>query len=360
MFKAQQWLAALVGLLCLSGGAAAAVSVKSCTFPVPGPGPWLGGDGSTLQITEDTPPGTVLARRGIQVIGSYKADTGYPDDQVQIIGHWTGGGGGALDQYGTMPTNITGIGLRWSYESISGETETLPSSVKAVVLAKKAAEHTGQSRWDSLYLNMYQELIVTGPSPGGQVTGLPGASTQFRLQAVNTRVSDLCNVSADFSSLQTGLNPPPIRNVCQLQTKSVLVDMGQYNIDDFPVLNGAATRPGQDFVLQLSKCAAEAKPKIQFTDASKRDNNSALLSISPEAEGGAAAAQGLALRLSRVGGDNGVITFGPEGGAGTPHFELGSPQSGMVEMKLHADYIRTGTIRPGPANGKAEFLISYP
>lgn len=359
MFKALQWLVALIGLLCLSGGAAAAVSVKSCRFPVPEPGPWIGGDGNSLQISEDTSPGTVLSKRGVQVIGSYKANTGYPDDQVQIIGHWTGGGGGALDQYGTMPTNIAGIGLRWSYESSSGD-KTLPFSLKAEVLAMKPAENTGQSREDSLVLNMYQELIVTGPSPGGQVTSLPGASTQFYLQAVNTKVSTLCNELADFSTLQTGLNPPPIRNVCQLQTKSVVVDMGQYNIGDFPVLNGAATKPGQDFTLQLSKCAAEAKPKIQFTDASKRDNNSALLSISSDAEGGAAAAQGLALRLSRVGGDNGVITFGPEGGVGTPHFELGSPQSGMVEMKLHADYIRTGTIHPGPANGKAEFLISYP
>ena len=293
------------------------------------------------------------------MIGSYKADTGYPDDQVQIIGHWTGGGGGALNQYGTMPTNITGIGLRWSYESISGETETLPSSVKAVVLAKKAAEHTGQSRWDSLYLNMYQELIVTGPSPGGQVTGLPGASTQFRLQAVNTRVSDLCNVSADFSSLQTGLNPPPIRNVCQLQTKSVLVDMGQYNIDDFPVLNGAATRPGQDFVLQLSKCAAEAKPKIQFTDASKRDNNSALLSISPRPKaarrrpGPGAAAEPGGRRQWRD-------RFWPRGRRRHSALRAGQPakRHGGNEAACRLHSYRHHP--PGPANGKAEFLISYP
>ncbi|WP_114152961.1 fimbrial protein [Chromobacterium haemolyticum] len=352
--------ACLTALLLSHGVTAHAAAARNCTLANTTPGPWNGLSGSAITITADTPPGTVLAKRGIAVRGEYQGQAVGPDI-VRIHGAWTNGNGGQLGLHETMPTNIAGIGLRWSYRAENGEPSLPYDPTMERVLTSKLAESTSGGAFDTLTLQLYQELILTGPTPGGTVRNVPGAGASFYIDATrNGNVTRDCYQQASFGEL-LNINVP-VANTCELQTANVIVRMGQYTPADFPALGRPSTRAPQQFSLQLSKCAAQARPKIQFSDANQPGNISRLLSINANPEEGVAAAQGLGLQLSRslAGAESDIITFGPENDAGTPSFDMGSPLDGMVSMPLFAHYVRTGNVTAGHANAKAVFIITYP
>ncbi|MGR2660575.1 fimbrial protein [Chromobacterium haemolyticum] len=352
--------ACLTALLLSHGVTAHAAAARNCTLANTTPGPWNGLSGSAITITADTPPGTVLAKRGIAVRGEYQGQAVGPDI-VRIHGAWTNGNGGQLGLHETMPTNIAGIGLRWSYRAENGEPSLPYDPTMERVLTSKLAESTSGGAFDTLTLQLYQELILTGPTPGGTVRNVPGAGASFYIDATrNGNVTRDCYQQASFGEL-LNINVP-VANTCELQTANVIVRMGQYTPADFPALGRPSTQAPQQFSLQLSKCAAQARPKIQFSDANQPGNISRLLSINANPEEGVAAAQGLKLQLSRslAGAESDIITFGPENDAGTPSFDMGSPLDGMVSMPLFAHYVRTGNVTAGHANAKAVFIITYP
>lgn len=352
--------ACLTALLLSHGVTTHAAAARNCTLANTTPGPWNGLSGSAITITADTPPGTVLAKRGIAVRGEYQGQAVGPDI-VRIHGAWTNGNGGQLGLHETMPTNIAGIGLRWSYRAENGEPSLPYDPTMERVLTSKLAESTSGGAFDTLTLQLYQELILTGPTPGGTVRNVPGAGASFYIDATrNGNVTRDCYQQASFGEL-LNINVP-VANTCELQTANVIVRMGQYTPADFPALGRPSTQAPQQFSLQLSKCAAQARPKIQFSDANQPGNISRLLSINANPEEGVAAAQGLKLQLSRslAGAESDIITFGPENDAGTPSFDMGSPLDGMVSMPLFAHYVRTGNVTAGHANAKAVFIITYP
>lgn len=348
--------ASLAALLLTHGAAAhAAAAARNCTLTNTVPGPWKNqNDGSTITITADKPLGSVLAKRGLALRGEYQGQIGGPDI-VRIRGAWTSGNGGQLGSYETIPTNIAGIGLRWSYRTDNGEP-TLPYDPSVGgVLNSKPAERTSGGAFDTLTLQLYQELILTGPTSGGTVVNVPGADAAFYIDATRNGsvTGSVCYQQGSFGKLlDIGV---PVANTCELQTANVIVPMGQYSPADFPALNQPSTRTPHKFSLLLSKCAAQAQPKIQFSDANQPSNNTQLLSIDANTEGGVSAAKGLGLQLSRSEGGAG-ITFGSETGA----FDMGSPVDGMVSMSLYANYVRTGNVTAGHANAKAIFMITYP
>ncbi|KMN77784.1 hypothetical protein VK98_18250 [Chromobacterium sp. LK11] len=348
-------------MLVHGASAHAAAAARHCTLANTTPGPWNGLSGNTITITADTPPGTVLAKRGIAVRGEYQGQIGGPDI-VRIHGAWTNGNGGQLGPHETIPTNIAGIGLRWSYRAGNGEPSLPYDPTMERVLTSKPAERTTGGTFDTLTLQLYQELILTGPTPGGTVGNVPGTNASFYIDATrngNVTGND-CYQQASFGEL-LNINVP-VANTCELQTANVIVPMGQYTPADFPSLGQPSTRAPRQLSLQLSKCAAQARPKIQFSDANQPGNSSRLLSINANAEEGITAAKGLGLQLSRslAGTESDLITFGPESGGGAPSFDMGPPLDGMVSMPLYANYVRTGNVTAGHANAKAVFIITYP
>lgn len=353
--------ASLAALLLTHGSTAhAAAAARQCVLRNTSAGPWNGLSGGGITITADTPPGTVLAKRGIFMYAEYQGQQGGPDI-VRIRGAWTHGNSGQIGPYETIPTNIAGIGLRWSYRADNGEPSLPYDPTVSGVLSSKPAERTYGGNTDSLVLQLYQELILTGPTAGGAVLNVPSAGASFYVDATrNGSLTKDCYNVGNFGE-QLNINVP-VANVCHLQTANVMVPMGQYTPADFPALGQPSTRAPQQFSLQLSKCAAQARPKIQFSDASQPSNNSRLLSINTNAEEGITAAKGLGLQLSRSSGgaDSDIITFGPENGGSTPSFDMGSPMDGMVSMPLYASYVRTGNVTAGHANAKAVFMITYP
>ncbi|BBH15499.1 fimbrial protein [Chromobacterium haemolyticum] len=354
--------AACLTALLLSHGvtAHAAAAARNCTLANTKPGPWVDLSSNTITITANTKPGTVLVKRGIAVRGEYQGQVGGPDI-VRIHGAWTHGNGGQLGPHETIPTNIAGIGLRWSYQAGNGEPSLPYDPTIERVLTSKPAERTNGGASDTLILQLYQELILTGPTPGGTVGNVPGAGASFYIDATrNGNVTRDCHQQASFGEL-LDINVS-VANTCELQTANITVPMGQYTPADFPALGQPSTQAPQQFSLQLSKCAAQARPKIQFSDANQPGNISRLLSINANPEGGVAAAQGLGLQLSRrlAGAESDIITFGPENDAGTPSFDMDSPLDGMVSMPLFAHYVRTGNVTAGHANAKAVFIITYP
>lgn len=341
-----------------SAPALANATASQCYFDNVLGGPWNISNGdSTIQITNSTPIGSVLAARGISVRGVYTGKTGFPDI-VRINGSWTSGGvGGNLDIYSTIPTNIPGIGLRWAYSSASTDNGVLQRSATPLVLAEEPAV-VSSIGISSIQLQTRQELVLIGNTEGGKVTSTPGASANFSMDAVNSTgtVSRLCSAIGDFGDKYTvDLGPVQVQNVCEIETPSIRVTMGQFSTTDFPTINGPSTYGGTRFSIRLNNCTAAAKPSIHFIDVNNRANTSSLLNISSTIENGSFPAQGISIRLKLLANDQ-TVSFG----SATNGYLMGPIIGNALEMPLQADYIRTGTVTPGHANATAEFFIDYP
>jgi type 1 fimbria pilin len=345
-------------LIVRSTSVLASATASQCYFDNVIGGPWNISHGDTaIQITNSTPIGTVLAARGISVRGVYTGKTGLPDI-VRINGSWTSGGvGGNLDAYSTIPTNIPGIGLRWIYSSASTDNGILQRSATPLVLAEEPAV-TSAIGISSIQLQTRQELVLTGNTEGGKVSSTPGATTNFSMDAVNSAgiESRLCSAIGDFGDKYTlDLGPIQVQNVCEIETPSIQVMMGQFSTIDFPSINSPSAYGGTRFSIRLNNCTAAAKPNIYFFDINNRANTSNLLSISSSIANGSYPAQGISIRLKLLTNDQ-TVSFG----SATNSYSMGSVIGNMLEMPLQADYIRTGTVAPGHANAAAEFFIDYP
>lgn len=341
----------------ISNHAFADATASRCYFDNTLGGPWnIYGGNNTIQISNSTPAGTVLAARGITVAGVYTGKPGKPDI-VRIKGSWISGGvGGGLADYYTVATNITGIGLRWRYSSSSTSDGILLRNASPIILAEEPAEISAIGT-GSIQLTTVQELILTGNTPGGIVSNTPGAATNFILDAINSEgvISNVCNATGDFGDKYTlDLGDIQVQNICEIETPSIQVIMGSFSTADFPSIDSSSLQGGTQFSIRLNNCAAAAKPRISFIDINNRSNISNLLSLSPATEYGTPPAQGISIRLKSI-LNNETISFGTNN-----NYSMGSVVGNMINMPLQADYIRTGTVTAGHANAAAEFFIDYP
>ncbi|UGA40084.1 hypothetical protein JOS77_12430 [Chromobacterium haemolyticum] len=355
--------AACLTALLLSHGvtAHAAAAARNCTLANTTPGPWNGLSGSAITITADTPPGTVLAKRGIAVRGEYQGQAVGPDI-VRIHGAWTNGNGGQLGLHETMPTNIAGIGLRWSYRAENGEPSLPYDPTMERVLTSKLAESTSGGAFDTLTLQLYQELILTGPTPGGTVGNVPGAGASFYIDATRNG-----NVTRDC--YQQGLFWRAVEHQRARGQHLRTTDRQRHRPDGtvhpggLPRL-GPAIHPSAPAILaatQQMRGASPAQDSIQRRQPARQ--------YQPAAQHQRQSRRGRR-RRPRPGaatepesgrrGKSDIIAFGPENDAGTPSFDMGSPLDGMVSMPLFAHYVRTGNVTAGHANAKAVFIITYP
>ncbi|KWV68885.1 Fimbrial protein [Pseudomonas fluorescens] len=233
-----------------------------------------------------------------------------------------------------------------------------------------------QACGSTLTTNYVQQLILTvEPSqlPAGKlIVERVAGSSQLTLYAIDllkgqvgfgssvdipmdNRPSGVCRVpyllmGPAIINMGDGGGPIEIPNTCNVQTyKTKPVQLGRLSLNDFPQV-GATSMPVH-FAIELSQCAANAKPVITFNDKYGPSANPTVLTLEPTA----ASAQGFGIvmnnELTRQ-----VIRYD---GAGYVMKRAG--EGAKIPLSVH--YIRLSSeeaLRAGAAYGAAEFTFTFP
>ncbi|WP_122735736.1 type 1 fimbrial protein [Pseudomonas synxantha] len=276
---------------------------RFCTFTNGTGRPWS----QVTPLTSTTPRGSVLWERGValNVNYAYAGPSGAAHELVST-GHW---GPGTTLSEGIAPTNIDGIGLKINVRSSDGQNRTLLQPPLPVAVEKESVQYdsaAAQARGSTLTTNYVQQLILTvAPSqlPAGKlIVERVAGSSQLTLYAINllkgqvgfgssvdipidNRPSGVCRVpyllmGPAIINMGDGGGPIEIPNTCNVQTyKTIPVQLGRLSLNDFPQM-GATSMPVH-FAIELSQCAANAKPVITFNDRYGPSVNPTVLTLEP-------------------------------------------------------------------------------
>ena len=283
----------------------------------------------TQTLARDVAVGTVLFRGMVAALpssGSF-ANCSSPGTASRVVS-----GASLISSTGnvyTYATEIDGIGVR--FLDISG---------------------TGTRYWGG----GAGESWASSWSWGGTTLGVEVVRTQ---PASNKATSGTASDASSGTMTLDGLLVATIRfapfavavRTCDVTTPAVALTLQRVHTSQLPAVN--STYGDTNFNIGLN-CVAGVKVAITMTDASKPDNTSTTLSLSP-----ASTASGIGYQIV----NNGVpIAFGPDSAAiGTVHQFVVTPSTvaGSYNLTFSARYIRTGTIVPGSADGLATFTMSY-
>ncbi|WP_246637298.1 fimbrial protein [Burkholderia catarinensis] len=348
-------------------------SALDCTFSNIQASPWT----VVTPLTNATPVGATLYRRGVSLYVSYKyGGSSETAHELVTAGHWQSG---SLE---TVPTNVDGIGFKWAGATSEGVEHTVPQAVNPIALAKSAVLNPGGATTNTIVSNFRQYLILEKPPsqlPPGElvVNNLPGNPT-VALYAIDfpagvasvggavsvpgaTNPPDLCNKAIRYTGAGNltigGGGPIPVPNTCEVQSGMIVpVSLGNIALNRFASVN--ATSQPVDFSITLNQCAAAAKPTISFRDKAAQPNpDKTLLQLS--APGGQAVARGFNIVMTNTLTGERIAYDEPNAAPPYPMKRVGD----TAVMPLRAQYIRTGAdgeLKAGYAGGAAEFTFTFP
>lgn len=170
---AQARQALVLGLCCLTGGQAWALNevALNCSFGNGKGLPWR----VVNELTSGTAKGTVLFARPVSLFLNYKPQASQEAHELVIGGNWSGVG--FPGPYGTVASDVKGIGYRISVDAQDGVKRVIPVDNQPHALDKRVTSFSGSTTSDYL-----QELVLTvdpGELPAGdlKVTSVSGSAT---------------------------------------------------------------------------------------------------------------------------------------------------------------------------------------
>ncbi|MBN3771578.1 fimbrial protein [Burkholderia sp. Se-20378] len=327
-------------------------------------------------LTSATPVGAILYRRSVSLVVSFKYGVASGEHELVGAGHWKTG---SIVTNGVAKTDVNGIGFKWAGVSGDGDENTLLQGSLPMVTVKHNLGRANQGGADAQMMIFRQFLVLDKPVsqlPQGKlvVKNLPGNPT------VEVYAIDLPKGAASVGGTVTVPQQTPlcaqaiafagagnvcigsecevqVPNRCEIQSNWIKpVTLGNVAIDRFPSLN-AMSEP-VSFDITLSQCAVMAKPSISFRDKAAQPNpDKTLLQLSAPA--GRSVAHGFNIVMMHR-DTNERIAYGEPGTAPTYPMHRNAD---TATIPLSARYIRTGAdgeLRPGNANGAAEFTFTFP
>ncbi|QZI69280.1 type 1 fimbrial protein [Pseudomonas protegens] len=320
--------------------------------------------------------GDVLWQRAVSLYTNFRySSSGNRVRELVTVGNWSGG---TPQHFQSAPTNVKGIGFRVAVNPQDGSPLTLTQTPKLIALEKSDLTYDSGGRpFGTMITRFTQSLVLTVPPdqlPSGKLTveSVDGSSN-LMLYAFDLP-ANLVSLGAEVERPQDN-NPPgicrhnyplmgpelismggggpiEIPNTCVVEGyKTIPVPLGRFALTDFPKVND--TSPAVPFRIELSRCAANAKPRISFTDKSAASMAPGILGLSSSNQSRSAKGFGIVVinDLTRL-----PIHYGGES------YEMQRVGDG-ASIPLRASYIRTGNdgeIEAGQANGAAEFTFTFP
>ncbi|WP_199052696.1 fimbrial protein [Aquitalea sp. ASV15] len=303
----------------------------ACTTSA-GPGKIL-----TFTLSNYTPPsfnptvaiGTVLYTQTLNVngVGTVNCPGGVRKSVYQGVSTY----GAYNATYNTYPTSIDGIGIRIG--PAGSFWPVLPPDRGSNPTITYSA------------FNIPFALIKTGPITAGGT--LSGEVAGIWVENYATQV-----VTINWAG---AVVVQPVVPTCTPATSSMTVNFGSHSAASFAGIG--STTPPLPFNLTLNcgggSAGSNTRVYITLTDLSNPSNISNTLSLSADST-----AKGLGIQIQNNGK---LISYGPDStsAGNTGQWFAGSAMNGIFSIPLSANYIRTGSIAAGTANGKATFTLSY-
>ncbi|AZE95473.1 putative fimbrial protein [Pseudomonas orientalis] len=375
VIEPKRYLATLILLMLWSGGATAATinsAATQCTFSNGAGRPWV----QVTPLTSATPVGAVLWERpiGLNVNYSFGGSSGSVHHDLVVAAFW---GPGTPLPVGIAPTNVAGIGFKVLVNSSDGVLRPVLQTVSPVAVEKEPViyETTGGQHGAVLTTNYMQQLILTvkpGQLPSGKlVVERVDGSSQLTLYAVDL-LSGVGALGGEIiiptSNIPNGIcrtpyllmgpaiinmgggGPVELPNKCLVEAyKTIPVHLGQFSLEKFPS-KGSTSAP-KAFAIELSQCAANAKPAITFSDKFGGGPDTSVLGLDPSP----ASAQGFGIVVTNE------LTREPIKYDGTAY--VMQRVGDQARLPLTARYLRIGEdgqLKAGRADGAAEFTFSFP
>ncbi|BAQ79416.1 MULTISPECIES: fimbrial protein [Pseudomonas] len=345
----------------------------NCEFSNGNGTPWV----AVTPLDARAKEGDVLWQRAVSLYTNYRyVPSGSRARELVTVGNWSGG---TPQRFQSAPTNVDGIGFRVAVRPDSGQPITLTQTPGLIALEKSELTYdTGNRPQGTMLTHFTQSLILTVPPdqlPSGKLTvdRVVGSSNlmlyAFDLPAnqaslgsevtwpTDTSPPGICQhnyplMGPELISMGGG-GPIEIPNTCVVEGyKTIPVPLGRFALTDFPKVND--TSAAVPFSIELSRCAANAKPHISFTDKSAGSSIPGVLGLSGSGPSGRPA-KGFGIVVIND------LTRLPIEYNGT-RYEMQRVGDG-ARIPLRAGYIRTGNdgeIDAGQANGAAEFTFTFP
>lgn len=328
-------------------------------------------------LTSTTAVGTVLWQRpvGLNFNYSYSGSSGNVRHELVSAGYW-GPGTPLVD--GIAPTNVAGIGFKVLVNSSDGVLRPVLQTPSPVAMEKELVQYdsgSGQGRGSVLVTNYIQQLILSvAPDqlPSGKliVERIDG-SAQLSLYAVDLLQGTTAlggSITIPTTNIPRGIcrapyllmgpqiinmgggGPIVVPNTCLVEAyKTISVPLGKFSLASFSRI-GDTSAP-KAFAIELSQCAANAKPVITFNDKLGTGDGRGVLGLKPTPD----SAQGFGIILTNE-LTNQRIQYD-----GTPYDmqRIGD----QARLPLTARYLRIGedgTLKAGVADGATEFTFSFP
>ncbi|ROL90238.1 fimbrial protein [Pseudomonas chlororaphis] len=328
-------------------------------------------------LTSSTPVGAILWQRAVGLNANYVFGPASGNVRHELVsaGYWTGGT--PLPE-GIAPTNVSGIGFKVAVNSSDGVLRPITQSPSPVAFEKELVQYdssAGQNQRSSLATNYIQYLILTVPPnqlPSGKLTvDRVDGSAQLMLYAVDLLQGEArlgAGITIPPTNIPNGIcrtpyplmgpaiinmgggGPIVVPNTCEVEAYRTLpVDLGRFAISTFASVGD--TSPAKSFSIELSRCAANARPTIMFNDKYAKGSGASLLQLNSSRQ----AAQGVAIVMTNaLTGQR--ITYDSR------EYEMQRVGDG-ARIPLRASYIRTGSseeLKAGDADGAAEFTFTFP
>ncbi|MBN3734948.1 fimbrial protein [Burkholderia sp. Tr-20390] len=239
------------------------------------------------------------------------------------------------------PTSIPNIGIRIT--NVGTSNRVIPYTAGPI----------GSATWSSAtFLDNARyliQLIKTGDiSAGGTLTG---SFMQTRVGTVDGQIL------IDFRFASPVVVQPQVPT-CKVATPNVAVPMGAVFASSFKSVGTTSTPHAFDIALTCSggNAGTSTNAYVTLTDATAPGNTSTTLSLSNDST-----ASGIGVQILKNGSPLG---FGPDSTAvgNTNQWYAGRVAQGQVSLTvpLSARYVQTGaTVKPGSANARATFTLSY-
>lgn len=239
-------------------------------------------------------------------------------------------------------TNQPGIGVRYSFTSTDC---TAPDPIlkknTTLIFTCPVPGNIGRTS----VIGVSATLVVTGSS----VTA--GKFTSAATVALTYVVSDT-NISWSQNNIYSGSAQGTLAaGTCSVLSSSLNVPMPNVSAQAFQ--GGIGTASGHTpFALKYS-CSAGAQLYLTLTDNVTPTNRTNTLTLAPDST-----VSGVSVQIVNGAGP---ISFGPDSSeAGVINqWNIGASPAGVLNIPLHARYVRTGTIIPGTVKALATFTMSF-
>jgi len=245
------------------------------------------------------------------------------------------------------PTSIAGLGIRYTMITPDGcDSNNATLSNSRIDISCFASGPSG-GVYTYITISVRPSFVVTG-------TVRPGASSLSTVPTIKFTYF-IKDVSGSWpkSPLYTGAATGTLSTAtCSVQTAANAVTLPTVSTRSFS--GGVGTFSGrQTFNLGFS-CASGAQVSIVITDAVDPSNRSNVLTLAPDST-----AKGIGVQILRD--PTTLVSFGPDAaGPGVVNqWLIGASPSGLLQLPLIAQYIRTGDVQAGSIKALATFTMSY-